>query len=205
MSRFMYLLFFSALLWMSCSDGSTSHNVAAEFPAGAVVQPYDNLPGRARVRIYTGGRIVGEGDYLNGRADGAWTEYDAESGMVVKVTNFLNGKRHGVTLQYNARNGQLESKQAFNQDVLHGQSLTFKSRKVVAEKNYENGQLSGMVRKFYSNGNVLEESPYVNGQIHGTAKWFGEDGNLTIQYEYNNGEFVADTTPATDQESGSSE
>ncbi len=207
MNKLNFLAVWSVLFLYGCSDGSASDNyeVAAFIPEGAVVYPYEELPGRSRVIIYQGDKIVGEGDYLNGRAEGAWTEYDAKTGVVIKVTSFLAGKKHGVSLTYEERNGQLKVKEYYNQDQLHGQSLTYNSRKIEEEKNYEYGQLVGMVRKFYPNGKVLEEAPYVNGQIHGTAKWFDEEGNLKIQYQYENGKFIADTTPSgleTETDSG---
>ncbi|MDW3191791.1 MAG: toxin-antitoxin system YwqK family antitoxin [Cytophagales bacterium] len=185
------------LMMLSCTDGVSSYETSGEssIPKGAVVHPYDDLPGRSRVMLYQNGKIIGEGDYLNGQPEGAWTEYDPQSNVVVKVTNYLGGKKHGVELVFDGRNGQLKSKQTYYQDVLHGQLLTFKSRKVEEEKNYASGQLEGMARKFYPNGSVLEEAPYSNGVIHGTAKWFDESGNLTIQYEYENGQFISDTTP----------
>lgn len=197
MNQFQYLSALFLLTMLSCADGSSSYESSSEssIPEGAIVYPYDNLPGRSRVMLYQGDKIVGEGDYLDGQAEGAWTEYDPKTNMVVKVTNFLGGKKHGVELIYDDRNGQLKTKQTYNQDVLHGQMLSFKSRKVEEEKNYANGELEGMVRKFYPNGTVLEEAPYSKGVIHGTAKWFDESGNLTIQYEYENGKFIADTTP----------
>lgn len=197
MNKLNFLTILLVLLLFACSDGSSSvgYEVEASIPEGAVVHPYEGLPGRSRVIIYQGDKIVGEGDYLNGRAEGAWTEYDVKTGVVTKVISFLAGKKHGVLLTYDEGNGQLKTKEYYNQDQLHGQSLSYNSRKIEEEKNYEYGQLVGMVRKFYPSGKVLEEAPYVNGQIHGTAKWFDEEGNLTIQYQYENGKFIADITP----------
>lgn len=195
------LLILIVLVIGSCSSEqgtvSTVNTIGAGYPEGAVVHDYEGLPGRARVILYNGGRIIGEGDYLNQNPEGTWTDY-SNSGLVIKVTNFLNGQQHGVTLSYDDRNGQIASKQTYNRGVLHGQSLTYQNLVIVDEKNYENGELNGTSKKFYTNGNIQEEMPYVNGTIHGVASWYNEAGELLYQYEYDNGSFVKDISPTSD-------
>ena len=194
----MFLLLLVVIMG-SCSPkpGTVEGVVGTGYPDGAVVHAYEGLTGRVKVILYDGERIIGEGDYLNEQPDGAWTDYDKSSGQVVQVTNFLNGQRHGVALSFNNRNGQLETKATYNRGVLHGQSLTYQSRKIVEEQHYENGQLNGIAKKYYTNGTIKEEAPYVNGTLHGIATWYKESGELLFQYEYDNGNFVKDVTPAS--------
>lgn len=189
------LLLISCFLMACGSNSSQASKPSGSFPEGAIVIPYDNVPDRVRVTIYNDEKIVGEGDYVNGYREGAWTDYSPVTGLVMNVTNYLSGEKHGVSLSFHGRTSQLESKATYNQEQLEGQYLTFENRKVIEEKNYKQGQLNGAQKKYYSSGQVLEESQYQNGVIHGTARWYDEAGNLTIQYEYENGAFKEDTTP----------
>ncbi len=190
-------IFSAVLILAACGQSGTQEAIMNDigYPPEAVIQPYDGLPGREKVTVFTGDQIIAEGDYLNGQPDGIWAEYDANSGMPLSVANYLNGQLHGVSLTFDDRRGELVTRAFYNKGVLEGQFLTFDRRKKVEERNYIGGVLNGMVRKFYRSGNVLEEAPYENGVLHGTAKWYDEEGNLTIQYEYENGDFIADTTP----------
>ena len=199
--RFYTAQVFILLLIGACSQGGEVENVSsAGYPEGAVVRAYEEIPGRVKVEVFNGEKLIGEGDYQNESPDGAWTDYDAKTGLVTQITNFLRGRKQGVSLTFNGSTGHLKTKAFYQQDVLHGQYLVFDSRRKVEEKNYVLGELEGVVRKFYKDGKVLEEASYKNGKIHGTSRWYDAEGNLTIQYEYDEGKFVKDSTPKASSE-----
>jgi len=180
-------------LVLSCSDSPSSGK--GNYPVGAIVTPYEDIPNRERVVLRAGLKVIAEGDYYQGQQDGIWAEYDSESGHLRSITNYFRGKKQGPAMTFDDRTTYLSTKAFYNQDVLEGQYLRFDGLKKAEEKNYKLGKLNGMVRKYYRNGQVLEEAPYIDGLIHGVAKWYDEEGNLTIQYEYEDGAFVADITP----------
>ncbi len=50
-----------------------------------------------------------------------------------------------------------------------------------------NGQRTGIVREYDSNGNLLYEGEYINGQMTGHAGENNTNGNLLFEGEYVNG------------------
>ena len=197
-----FVLMFVTVLIVACGKGEKGTIINdIGYPPGALVMPYEDLPGRERIVMMSGDQIISEGDYLNGLPDGVWAEYSPETGMVLNITNYVQGQKQGPAMTFHDTTGYILTRAFYNQGVLEGQYMTFESRRKVEEKNYSGGVLNGKARKFYRTGKLLEESTYVDGQIHGTAQWFDEEGNLTIQYEYDMGKFVADTTPKAEETS----
>ncbi|MTI20740.1 toxin-antitoxin system YwqK family antitoxin [Fulvivirga sp. RKSG066] len=188
-SVFTFVILFSAF---ACNqqDSFSDETVSglAELPANAIKEPYEGHSDLVKVTIKNGDGSYSEGDYLDGKKHGSWTEY-YKDGLVKSTTSFINGKKQGAHLEISDR-GQLDLKSYYHDDKLHGSWVKYNRNRVKEERPYENGALSGTVKIFYDNGTAMEESPYVNGKRHGEAIWYDKDGNETIRYEYKNGELV---------------
>lgn len=197
-----FVLLFAGFALFACGKKESGPIInQLGYPPGALIMPYEDLPGRERIVMMDGDQIISEGDYLNGLPEGVWAEYSKETGMVLNITNYVQGQKQGPAMTFHDTRGYILTRAFYNQGVLEGQYITFDSRRKVEEKRYSAGVLNGTARKFYRSGQLLEESNYIDGQIHGTAKWFDEEGNLTIQYEYDRGKFLEDSTPKVEETS----
>ncbi|MBV6646223.1 MAG: toxin-antitoxin system YwqK family antitoxin [Cyclobacteriaceae bacterium] len=181
------------ILLASCGE-SVSNVGPTDYPAGAVIEKYDNIPGRVKITVMSGEDIAMEGDYQDGFREGAWTEY--ERGLVKEVYNYYRGDLQGIRLSF--RSGNLEKKSYYDGGQLHGEYTVYKNRRVIEQYQYTNGKKEGPVKKFYNNGKILEESNYVNDQLDGIARWYDQEGNLTIEYLYKDGVLLEDKTAKAD-------
>ena len=105
------------------------------------------------------GKVIFEGQYLNGKRNGKGKEYNYNSGFLIFEGEYLNGKRYGKGKDYN------------------DDSLLF-------EGEYLNGQRHGKGKEYFLDGNLKFEGEYLNGKKW-TGKGYGKDRN--IEYEINNG------------------
>jgi antitoxin component YwqK of YwqJK toxin-antitoxin module len=155
-----------------------------------VVEPYDSIPGLARVTLFDRkGIFVGEGDYLNGQPHGVWMEFEPNTNVIRVMDSYRYGTLHGPSIRID-RNGNLTSKSDFYLGQPHGKQFFYKNGKLVEEKTYKMGQLEGKSIKYYENGNKMEEANYTNGVMDGLARWFDMEGNLKFQYLYEKGKLV---------------
>lgn len=188
-----YILLFTSLILISGCGGnntnspSISKNVEG-YPENSEVLEYPDTPGVTKATLKVANNVHQEGDYLNGKKNGSWTEYHG-NGVVKSITTFVTGLKQGIEITMDDR-GNLLSKKYYHKDMLDGESLQYKRGKIVEKKTYQNGMLTGLVSKYYDNGRIMEESNYTNGKIDGNAKWYDQEGNVTLEYEYSNGEFV---------------
>ncbi len=134
------------------------------------------------------GRIVEEGNALNGLKEGAWITYN-EDGVPTTLTNYHKGVKLGVELTFD-NNASLSTKSYQNGDNIEGEFRKYQNRNLSEIKTYENGILNGPHLTFYTNEKVQQEVNYVNGNFDGLARWFSQDGKLTIAYVYDDGELV---------------
>jgi antitoxin component YwqK of YwqJK toxin-antitoxin module len=95
----------------------------------------------------------------------------------------------GVSLTFDNQ-GYVETKEYFHVGNLQGEYLVYKRKRIVERRSYQAGILSGMLRKYYDNGNLMQEVPYVENQIDGIGKWYDQEGNMSIAYRYEKGELV---------------
>ena len=161
----------------------------ANAPAGAKKEPYEDNPNLVRVTLEkTGGGVMQEGNYLNGKLHGTWTVYHLNE-LVKSMTTYVGGVKEGMHLEIDDR-GQLTLKAHYHNGEYHGDYLAYKNRKVIERRFYENGKLEGTLKKYYDNGNIMEESLYANGKLNGMSKWYDQQGNVTLEYEYDNGALV---------------
>jgi hypothetical protein len=185
-----YLVF---LIGIGCSEtgdstATSGEDMGNQIPEGAALQDYPDIPGLQKATVYSGDKILREGDFLNGLHHGTWTVYDSK-GKVQSITTYYKGKKQGTELVFDNQ-GYVSTKSYYYNDQLFGEYLKYKRRNIVEKNTYNGGVLDGLQQKFYTNGTVMEESNYVNGTIDGVAKWYDQDGNLTIEYTYDMGKLV---------------
>lgn len=181
-------LFLLPFIVLACNSASENTTVSEGIPAGAFIEKFEDTPNQERATLKAGEKVQAQGDYLNGQKHGTWTEYNT-NGTVKSVTTYLNGLKEGTSLSMNDR-GEVLSLSNYHRDMLHGQYQGFNRSRIIEEKVYVNGNLEGLVKKYYNNGKLMEESPYENGKINGTAIWYDQEGNVLIEYEYKQGELV---------------
>jgi len=55
------------------------------------------------------------------------------------------------------------------------------------EQLFVDGELDGLYRTWYENGNVKKSIPYSKGMVHGTLETYYESGGVFEEVEYNFG------------------
>lgn len=50
--------------------------------------------------------------------------------------------------------------------------------------NMKNKPLNGIVRKYYSSGELMLEMPYTKGKRNGVARWYRPDGSLLMETKF---------------------
>ncbi|MGB3469099.1 MAG: hypothetical protein WBA74_27685 [Cyclobacteriaceae bacterium] len=179
---------------ISCNNKTEYQRVSAgpegsTYPTGAIIEPYSDIPGLAKVTSKRDDLIVGEGDYLNGKKHGSWTVYNRDGGLQ-SVTTYNNGVKQGTHLEFGDR-GTLTKKEYYYNGQLDGEAIVYNNMNRIQERiTYAGGQMHGPKRTFYSTGTPQEESNYTNGQIDGIAKYYNQEGELLFTYEYKNGVLV---------------
>ena len=180
------------LFLLSCggsSSGGNSEVSGPGIPEGAITEPYDDGSGLILVSINNAsGELAAQGNYLNGKKHGNWTEFHP-SGLISTVVHYENGKREGLSIVVD-NTGQVLESTNYHNDEKHGMSKTYVRNRVKSESPYVEGKIEGIVRVYYDNGTLMEQGVYKNGQRHGMSKWYDQGGNLTIEYEYDGGRLV---------------
>jgi antitoxin component YwqK of YwqJK toxin-antitoxin module len=176
----------------ACDQTSSSPEVTLpqheDIPAGAIREPYADRPEMEKVTLYSGESIIAQGDYINGKKAGIWTEFQT-NGQVQMATSYVDGLKNGVTLKMDNQ-GKVEERTYYHNDVKHGDYIKYKHTKVIAQISYVDGKKEGAVKKFYDNGTIQEESNYSNDVLHGVAIWYDQEGNVLFEYEYDEGKLI---------------
>lgn len=184
-TEFMRYVFFVLLLLTGC-DKNTS-NTKEEIPG--IKEEFPDTPGLIRTEIVdAGGNLSAIGYYLNGKKEGAWTEYTQDE-RVHRLTTYVNGKKEGVYLEFNAANN-VSVRCFYHNDERHGKYVEYSSTGLQEDRFYSFGKLDGVAHKYYPNGNLMEEGYYRNDKREGISKWYDREGNKTLEYEYHEGELV---------------
>lgn len=137
------------LLTIGCKDGPLPEG----YPVGAIVEDYQDIPGLELVSVYQETALVEQGDYLNGKRDGSWVVYNP-NGNIKSIESYRYGLKHGVAVYTDAQ-GNIVRNENYVSGTLSGDYKIFENRKVTEEGTYEAGKLSGMLKKYYPNGNIM--------------------------------------------------
>jgi hypothetical protein len=157
-------------------------------PIGANQETYDDTPGLVRAIVNNGTAISLQGNYLNGKREGIWSEF-YPNGLLKSATSYINGIREGLYVELN-QSGQMTKRFFYHNNIRHGEYKEFNYSTVKEERMYNMGKLEGLVKVYYDGGKIMEEGAYQNGLRDGVSKWYDQNGNVTITYEYKKGELV---------------
>lgn len=160
-------------------------------------------------KIYSGGKIIGEGIVdAEGRRQGPWKEY-YETGELRSEGKYKNGGREGDWLFYypNGKeeqrgtyhkgkpegnwkwtyvNGQTWREEVFYDGLEEGMAVEYSdSGKVVAKGNYASGEREG--EWLMDLGDDREEGTYVAGQRNGVWKHFYPSGKIKFEGKFEQG------------------
>lgn len=108
------------------------------------------------------GKKAAEGLFIDQQKEGVWTYFN-EKGMKIKVESYKKGVKHGLWQTYSSQSGIL-----------------------LEEKNYDNGELDGVVREFFTNGDIQSRIAYIKDKRNGLAETFYSDSILCSQGNYHN-------------------
>jgi antitoxin component YwqK of YwqJK toxin-antitoxin module len=186
---FSKVLFINLIVLFGCGSGDTVSNKNASLssiPSGAEVIDLGDIQ---KVLIKgQDGKIIEEGNAINGLKEGSWISYN-EAGVPVSLITYHQGIKHGVVIDFD-NNGSITFKAYYVGDQLEGELRNYQNRNLYEIKTYEGGVLNGPHLTFYSNEKVQQEVYYVDGKYDGLARWFNQEGELTIAYIYDDGELV---------------
>ncbi|EGK41243.1 sel1 repeat family protein, partial [Shigella flexneri K-304] len=118
--------------------------------------------------------------------DGANERY-SEEGKLLSKSVYKDGKQISVQTWY--ENGQKEEEKHFDeQGQLNGLvKQWYKNGNLAKSQNYKHDILDGNSEEWYENGIPESLYPYKNGKTDGIAKSWNKYGKLTYSIEYKNG------------------
>ncbi len=190
---FAYLIISISTFVLACNSGNNTQTATA---TPISVGDYETVtyPGESDLAKATKkdaqGKILEEGDLLNGQKHGTWVTYQANlDNTITEIASYKNGIEHGVKIFM--KNGKPTEKIYYANGLIHGIREQYATtNKVTLRANYVQGKLNGESKKFYNDGKLLEESTYKNGLLDGTSKYYDQEGNLKFEYKYKNGKKV---------------
>lgn len=139
--------------------------------------------------FHPGGKLMGEGKYVNEKKDSLWTYYDEEAVLLSKET-YINGVKNGISTVY-YRNGQISETKTWKNGVLNGPVVKyFETGQVKYKGQCINGKVEGKVTYYHSSGKIDAEGIYKNDLKEGEWKYFAEDGKVKRMDKYVNGTIV---------------
>ena len=129
---------------------------------------------------YPNGKLKYEGEYLNGKRNGKGIEYDLERNITYEK-EYKNGKLWNMKVydKSNSIENELKKGKGIIKEYRYG-SLIYQSQ-------YLNGEINGIVKKFFDNRVLKFEQNYLNGIKHGKGKEYYINGKLEFEGEYFNG------------------
>lgn len=141
----------------------------------------------ARTKMYSiGGKIMGEGKYINEKKDSVWKFYDDEGGLISEES-YLNGQKNGKSKVFYT-NGQLADERNWKAGVLDGPRVDyFESGSLKYKGTYVDGKLEGKAVFYQPSGKMYAEGVYINDLKDGPWKYYKEDGSLERTDTYSNG------------------
>ena len=145
------------------------------------------------------GKLIFEGEYLNGERHGKGKEYNSD-GKLKFEGEYLNGKRNGKGKEYDINdtlsNNQVQKiiNDVENKGVLHISKVADEiffdlenndNGKLIFEGEYLNGERHGKGKEYYWTFEKLKfEGEYLNGKRHGKGKEYYYNGTLKFEGEY---------------------
>lgn len=147
----------------------------------------------ARTKMFdAGGKLVGEGKYVNEKKDSLWKFYN-QDGKLLSDETYINGVKNGVVKVYYP-SGQVSEEKTWKSDQLNGPCKKyFESGQIKYSGNYVNNKVEGNVVFYHSSGKVDAEGMYVNDLKNGPWKYNKVDGTIIRTDTYVNGKMIDST------------
>ncbi|MEM6966175.1 MAG: hypothetical protein AAF573_15530 [Bacteroidota bacterium] len=191
-----YILILATFLFFSCGGdqaASSSSGAKSANLTGYSIVDFPNSNMQKAMRTDAAGKIVEEGEVLDGKKTGTWITYhDGENIIVSTITNYVNGMRNGLWMRV-GKNNRVEAYGYYANDVKDGKWVTYNFSRREKEEEYRNGKLHGISRTFYKtgkDGQIKEELEYKDGVQDGIYRYYLEDGSISLDYVYKNGEVI---------------
>ncbi len=124
-----------------------------------------------------GGKLIGEGNYLNEKKDSTWKFYSAE-GNLLSDEIYTNGLKNGSSRVYYANETISEEKIWQNGSLNGSVKKYFENGQLKYSGNYINNKLDGNVVFYYPSGKIDAKGLYKNDLKEGSWKYYNEDGTL---------------------------
>lgn len=193
-NRILFLAF--SLLLFACGGEKKSNSSSAPAPSadlsGFSIVDFPGSDMQKAIRA-TGGKILEEGELLDGKKTGTWIVYHTGENLIANtITNYVDGKRNGIWMRIGTNN-RVEAYGYYADDVKDGKWVTYNYSRREKEEEYRNGKLHGFKRTFHKtgkDGQIKEETQYENGVQNGVYRYYLEDGTISLDYVYKNGEVV---------------
>jgi len=133
-----------------------------------------------------GGKLSGEGKYVNEKKDSVWKFYDQE-GKFVADEIYVNGLKNGNCKVY-FQNGQVAEEKVWKDGVPDGiWKKYFESGDLKYSGQHINGKVEGKIVLYQASGKIDAEGLYKNDLKDGPWKYYNEDGSLKRTDVYING------------------
>jgi antitoxin component YwqK of YwqJK toxin-antitoxin module len=138
-----------------------------------------------------GGKLMGEGKYVNQKKDSVWKYYNPE-GKLISDENYILGVKNGMSHVYYASGGIVEEKQ-WKEGKLHGPCKKyFENGQIRYNGQYVNNNVDGYTKFYFSNGKIYAEGLYVNDLKEGDWKYYNKDGTADRIEKYIHGRLQGD-------------
>lgn len=149
---------------------------------------FDSHGGRSLAKLYyKGGKIAGEGIYLDTEKDSVWTYYSEFDGSVRIREGYLKGKIHGKSFRYYP-SSEVSEELNWDMDSREGPWIQyFEGGALRLKGSYENNMLNGPYEVYFFNKALMMSGDYLNNQSEGTWSYYSDRGELLYTLEYNNG------------------
>lgn len=145
----------------------------------------------ARTQLFAlGGKMMGEGKYVDEKKDSLWKFYDTE-GKLISDENYVKGVKNGSCKVYYA-NGQVSEDKLWKDGKLNGPCKKyFESGQIKYTGQYINDKVEGAVVYYHPNGKVNASGVYKNDLKDGDWNYYKEDGSLERTDKYANGHLTS--------------
>lgn len=137
-------------------------------------------------KYYKNDRIRYEGQFENGKEVGVFKFYsaaDSEFPIAIKTFDISSDI---VQVQFYTIKGLLESEGEMKGKDRIGKWHYYhkEGKNKMIEENYENGQLNGEYKIFYTNGKLTKLAHYKDGLLEGSSKKYSQEGVLIEDLNY---------------------
>lgn len=138
---------------------------------------YPNSPKVTAITYYSNGIKSSEGIFIDKRKDGQWLYYN-QSGKLVSEEHYKLGKKQGTFKLFSQENNVLLQEETWENDQLHGEHKEYYTTGDIRLKwNYKYGKIDGHFESYYLNGSIWNKGQYMGGIREGTWTHYNEDGN----------------------------